>query len=658
MPQKIRSLSTTLRATVYGIVVSLVVISVGSRVIGDISTLRELDESKVLGDLYTASVEFEQLISEKILIIDNLAYDIAYHNLDQNLDYLEDYLHNMKTSDDDIISMYYATLPDHGIIHSAYWRPTDPSWIMQERNWYKDTQGTTKTILTDPYLDANNDIVVTIAKRVHKNNQEIGIIAMNVSFKDLGDVIKDLDHGDGLYTSVLDGNHNILMHPDESVLPTADGMTNLDDTDSKMTNLLDYPQNTISINTNMYGERAYGAYVQVTETDWFIVTNYPVSYTTNAVLEIILLGIALTVVTIAICTVAINRITKIYLSPIDDVAKALQEISQGNLRHDTNHIAKNSTEMVILVDSLQTVSSSLNNYIGEISDTLTNYAHGDFTHQPTQNYVGDYSTIKVSLLNISDSLKGLLTNTVKSTEKMTVAVDNMAASANELAKESTVQSNLLHDFKESTMQVTNQILGNIDKINESNVGISQMANTANNSKEVTNGLVLAMEHISTSTQDIREIIKLIEEIADQTNLLALNAAIEAARAGESGKGFAVVAGEVRDLSNKTSEIVKQIFDMIQNNLASITEGETMMKLTEKTLEEIIDTSNNSAKLSQEVHSNALTQGKELQQLVSQIEKLSEQISHNVGISQENLSISEELSTQNNNLKEQMNKFKI
>ncbi len=462
---------------------------------------------------------------------------------------------------------------------------------------YTDTQGTTKTILTDPYLDANNDIVVTVAKRVHKNNQEIGIIAMNVSFKDLGDVIKDLDHGDGLYTSVLDGNHNILMHPDESVLPTEDGMVNLDDTESKMTNLLDYAENTISINTNMYGERAYGAYVQVPETDWMIVTNYPISYTTNAVIKMILSGIALIIVTIGICTVAINRITKIYLSPIDDVAKALQEISHGNLRYDANHIPKNSSEMVMLVDSLQTVSTSLNNYIGEISDTLTNYAHGDFTHQPTQNYVGDYSTIKESLLNIAGSLKGLLTNTVKSTEKMTVAVDNMATSANELAKESTVQSKLLNDFKESTMQVTNQILGNIDKINASNVGIIKMADTANNSKEVTNGLVVAMEHISTSTQDIMEIIKLIEEIADQTNLLALNAAIEAARAGESGKGFAVVAGEVRDLSNKTSEIVKQIFDMIQNNLASIREGETMMKLTEKTLDQIITTSNDSAELS-------------------------------------------------------------
>ncbi|MDA3948653.1 MAG: methyl-accepting chemotaxis protein [Spirochaeta sp.] len=147
-----------------------------------------------------------------------------------------------------------------------------------------------------------------------------------------------------------------------------------------------------------------------------------------------------------------------------------------------------------------------------------------------------------------------------------------------------------------------------------------MANTAG---EQIRESVSAIGTVETSTQDMLEMIDVINTVAEQTNLLAMNAAIEAAHAGEAGKGFAVVSDEIRKLSVLSSENAGTINKTLREDIARIHEAGEINRSAGEAFDRIVDSVQDVARAMSEMMAGLDEQAYASKEIVRSISEIRE-----------------------------------
>jgi methyl-accepting chemotaxis protein len=218
---------------------------------------------------------------------------------------------------------------------------------------------------------------------------------------------------------------------------------------------------------------------------------------------------------------------------------------------------------------------------------LAKMAEKDLTHRLTEIVPEAYQALQDNFNAASEQLVSALQGVSGSASAILSGTHDISAASDDLARRTEQQAASL----EETAAALGEITATVKKAADSAAHASRVVATAKDDAE-RSGLVVrraveAMTAIANSSQEISQIIGVIDEIAFQTNLLALNAGVEAARAGETGRGFAVVASEVRALAQRSAEAAKQIKGLISTSSTQVAQGVQLVADTGDALERIV-----------------------------------------------------------------------
>lgn len=205
-----------------------------------------------------------------------------------------------------------------------------------------------------------------------------------------------------------------------------------------------------------------------------------------------------------------------------------------------------------------------------------------------------------SLNTMRKSLSSIIADVKNGIDVVTPAAQDIASGNEELSSRTEQQAASLQQTASSMEEMTATVRQNSENAQEARRLADNNAIQVTNTGELMTQLVDNMQRITQSSQQMADIINVIDSIAFQTNILALNASVEAARAGEHGRGFAVVAEEVRNLAGRSAGAAQEIRGLIDGSNHEVSAGASLVTKAEAAISEVAEAARSVTQIMHEI----------------------------------------------------------
>jgi methyl-accepting chemotaxis protein len=245
------------------------------------------------------------------------------------------------------------------------------------------------------------------------------------------------------------------------------------------------------------------------------------------------------------------------------------------------------------------------------------------------------------------ALAGAAEDTATSIEQMIASIKQVSENTDALSASAEQTSSSITEMSASVKEVEQRAVESTrlaervsrDASERGLAAANEAIRGMQNIKDSVEATAAVVNRLGKRSQEIGQILKVIDEVTDQTSLLALNAAILAAQAGEHGKGFAVVAEEIKDLAERTAASTQEITSLIASvqeetaesvqamgrGLQAVEAGVSLVNVTSEVLEQVAESSRQSAEMARAIEKTTGEQAKGVSQITETSISIAEQI---------------------------------
>ena len=371
-----------------------------------------------------------------------------------------------------------------------------------------------------------------------------------------------------------------------------------------------------------------------------------------------------TVIILGGISVAVSVVFGVYIThgitqPVTELEQAARAMAKGEF--STVRVAYDSRdELGSLAGDIRSMVKTLTDVIRNETYILNEMAEGNFSvhSERDEYYIGEFEQLLRSMKKINRGLSELLLQISQSADNVAASSEQVSSGSQNLAQGTTEQAASVEELTGMMSEISDQAYRNSRDAQEASEKAQMVKENATESSRSMQEMVKAMAEISGKSDEIRKIVKTIEDFSFQTNILALNAAVEAARAGDRGKGFSVVANEVRSLANQSSAASKSTAALIQSSLQAVENGRKIANETDNALAEVVSGIDNVSELLFHITDASSKQFDANRQVTENINLISEVVQTNSATAEECAAASEELASQAQLLKELVSHFKL